>query len=92
MCSPSVLGVLHPAADSDYITGPLLIAISIISMSEPVRAFRFLNIVLGLVLVVSPFFLVGFSERGAINNLLFGVIVIALSFRRGKIRERYGSE
>lgn len=90
MCAPSILEVLHPAADSDYIVGPLLITFSIISMSEATRSFRFVNLILAAFLFSAPYWLTGFSTLGTMNNLIVGVFIALLSFKRGKILERYG--
>lgn len=90
MCAPSVLGLVHPAADSNYIVGPLLIAFSIISMSEPARNLRFVNLLLGVFLFSAPYFLAGFTSMGTMNNLIVGILAVLLSLRKGKILEKYG--
>lgn len=90
MCAPTTLGLLHPAADSNYIAGPLVIAFSIISMSEPARTLRFVNFLLGVFLVTAPFWLEGFSVAGRMDNFIVGAIIALLSLRKGKIHERYG--
>jgi hypothetical protein len=90
MCSPSIFGDMHPAADANYIAGPLLVAASVISFSEILRWVRFFHLLLAIGLVVSAFALEGFSFWGWINNLSLGVCVFLLSFPKGRIRERYG--
>lgn len=90
MFAPSVLGLLHPASDSNYIVGPLLVTFSIISMSETARSLRFVNFLLALFLFSAPFWVAGFSSSGMTNNLIVGAIVALLSLRKGKILEQYG--
>ncbi len=90
MCAPSVFAIAHPAADGDYLVGPLLIAFSVLSLSEVVRSMRFVNALLGIILFSTPFWLVGFSLFSAVHNGFLGVVVFILSLRKGMIRERYG--
>lgn len=90
MCAPTILGIMHPAADSNYIAGPLIVAFSIISMSEVIRGLRFVNLFFGLLLISAPFWMEGFSSAGIASNLIIGVCIALLSFRKGMIRERYG--
>ncbi len=91
MCSPSFFGDLHPASDSNYMVGPLLIAISVISCCEITRSLRFINVVLALGLILSAFFLKGLTNLGCMSNVVTGILICLLSFPRGKIREKYGS-
>jgi len=89
MCAPAILGDMHPASDSNYIAGPLLVAFSVISMSEPARYLRFINTILGVFLIVAPYVLSGFSVHGIWNNLIVGALAILLSFRSGDIQGKY---
>ena len=90
MCSPYLLENAHPAADTNYIAGPLLVAISIISFSEVIRSLRFVNVLIALGLIVSSFVFSGFSSLGWVNNLIVGVLIAVFSFPKGKRKERYG--
>lgn len=90
MCAPTILGLAHPAADSNYIVGPLVVTFSIIAMSEVTRALRFVNIVLAIALFTAPYWLLGFSSLGTINNHIVGALIVLLSLRKGKILEQYG--
>jgi len=91
MCSPSFFGTQGGVANSDYVVGPLLIAISMISFAEVVRAGRFLNILLGIWLLMAPSLLSNGAPGAEWNNYLVGAAIIALTFPRGAIKERYGS-
>jgi len=90
MCAPTTLGIAHPAADSNYVVGPLLIAFSLISMAETARFLRFANMFLALFLFVSLYLFSGFSSLGAINTAVMGVLIALLSYRKGKIIQKYG--
>jgi uncharacterized membrane protein len=92
MLSPSLFGDLHPASDSNYVVGPLLIALSVISFSEIARPLRFVNILLVCGLILSAFVLSGFSRLGFMSNLASGTFMCALCFPKGKQRELYGSK
>ena len=90
LASPTLLALSHPASDSNYIIGPLLFAISVISCVELVRFLRFFNLALGFGLCLSVFFLEGFSVLGWVSNLSTGILVAFLSVPKGIRRERYG--
>jgi hypothetical protein len=92
ICSPFVFHSMHPASDSNYVAGPLLIAFSIISFSEPLRNLRWGNFLIALGLVFSSLFLKGFSGLGFANQLIASVLIFALTIPRGKKHERYGEE
>lgn len=78
-------------ADSFYVAGPLIYAVSIISMAEALRSARLVNIFLGLWLAVAPWL----ASEPAVSSLalqsLIGLVIALLSVRKGPIRERYGS-
>ena len=71
------------------LTQDVLTVVSI-SAAEVARPVRYLNIVLGAALMVAPFrFAAGMAAT--IVSVVLGVALIALSLRRGLIRERYGN-
>lgn len=83
-------GATGAIADSDHIIGFLILAIVSLAAAEVARALRYLLIPLGGALVVTPF-LFDAAPGHVIASVLTGAAVIALSFRRGAIKERYGS-
>lgn len=89
-CSPTILGATKSVSDSVYLAGPLLVAFSIISLSESIRFLRFVNCALGLFLITAPFWMDGFTSATALNSWLSGSLAVLLSLRKGSIRERYG--
>ena len=90
MCAPSIFGDLHSASDSNYVAGPLLVAISVISFSEIVRRLRFVNLAIAIGLICASFLLPGYTTYGFINTLVVGVFISLLSIPKGKMHERCG--
>lgn len=91
MASPSILNIQGGLAISNYIEGPMIVAFSIIAFAEVFRSIRYLNILFGLSLLLAPWISSGSTLPGICNNIALGILVIALSFRRGAISERYGA-
>ncbi|MGE0823510.1 MAG: SPW repeat protein [Candidatus Binatia bacterium] len=91
MFAPTVFGSTEAAADSNHLTGALIITIAVIAMAEVVRAGRLLNLILGGWLLLAPWVLAGASSAATINTVLVGVAILGLSLPRGKICEHYGT-
>lgn len=102
LCIPGVLHVTGKAADACYIVGALTVVVSIISMAEVVRTFRFVNILFGIWLVIAPLVLPLPECQNALpvpehcktylwNGIITGILLILLSIPRGRIKERYGN-
>lgn len=91
MFSPYIFGFTGARADSDHIVGALTVTFAVIAMAEVVRYLRFINILFGLWLIASCVFLDAQSTAMLLNDLVAGVFLIALSIRKGKIKELYGS-
>jgi hypothetical protein len=54
------------------------------------RSVRFLLIPLGAALLATPFIFDAAAAQ-TVASIIIGAAVIALCFRRGRVRERYGS-
>jgi len=91
MASPTIFGFDGAAAHSNHLVGALVVTISIIALGEVGRAVRFVNVLFGLWFIVAPWLLGGNTTAAALNDLLVGIALILLSFRRGAVREVYGS-
>ena len=91
MVSPDVFGTTGRAADSNHLVGALIVVWSVIVMAEVARAGRYLNILFGLWIVIAPFILAGATATATVNNIILGLLVAALCFPRGAIREEYGN-
>lgn len=71
----------------DHLVGSLIVVCSILSLAEVIRALRFVNIVFGLLIMVVAWIYPG----PAIYHNIIGLALILLSFRKGSIKEQYGS-
>lgn len=81
-----------PMANSDHLVGALTVTFSIIAFAEVGRSIRFLNIPLGLWLIVAPWILQGANTTlGMVASVIAGVTLILLSIPRGRIMDAYGT-
>jgi hypothetical protein len=92
MATPLVLGTEPPLYYSNHVAGCLVIMVAVTAMGEVVRAVRFLNVLLGAWVVVSPFLLSGAGTTVAtIAQVVVGLALIGLSLPRGtRSAEHYG--
>jgi hypothetical protein len=92
MISPSVfqMGIETSAANLNHLGGALVIVFAVVAMAEVLRSFRYFNVLLGLALAVLPWLIEDSTMSLTISSSLAGLIVIALSFSKGKIKETYG--
>lgn len=90
MVSPSVMQIGKDLATSNYILGPMIAAIAIIALAEVFRSIRYLNILFGFALMLAPCFIPFSGSICVINNILTGLAILLLSFRKGRIVQSYG--
>ena len=84
------LGADGSMANADHLVGALALMVISLAAAEVARPLRFLLVPLGLALLVTPFAF----EAGTVQviaSIICGVGLIALSWRRGPIRARYGA-
>jgi len=91
MVAPAVFGTQDTVAHSGHILGALVVTASIIALSEVGRVVRFANIALALGIIVLPWLFGGGTSLSSVNDLIVGMLIIALSFSPGKIKNTYGS-
>ncbi|MDP3857738.1 MAG: vitamin K epoxide reductase family protein [Stagnimonas sp.] len=85
-------GTEPPMADSDHLVGALIVTVAISAMAEVGRLLRFINVVLGLWLIASPWILSGASMAASAAGIVVGIAVVGLSLPRGRrSTEHYGS-
>lgn len=89
--APAVFGTSGRAADSDHLVGALAVTFAVIAMAEVGRTLRFVNVALGAWITLAPWLLTGSVASAKWNDVIAGVALIALSFPRGNVKERYGS-
>jgi nucleoside-diphosphate-sugar epimerase len=83
-------GTSGTMADTDHVIGFLVLTTLSIAAAEATRAMRYLNVLFGAALLVTPF-LLDAGTAATINSIVCGISLIALSLRRGPIRQRYGT-
>jgi nucleoside-diphosphate-sugar epimerase len=84
------LGVDGNLAHAHHVIGSLALTVVSVAAAEVARPVRYLNVLLGIALMAAPF--VWRADMAAtLTSAILGVALIALSFRRGVIRERYGN-
>ncbi len=89
MAAPDVFQTQGQAAHSDHILGALVVTVAIVAFAEVTRAARLINIALALGIIVLPWLLGGGTLPSAINDLIIGALIIALSIPPGKIKNTY---
>lgn len=91
MAAPGVLGTQAAAADNNHLVGAVVVSFAVIALAEVARPVRFLNLLLGLWIIVAPWLLDGASTISIWNSAVVGGLVIVLSVPRGGVKEQYGS-
>jgi uncharacterized membrane protein len=91
MFYPGNFGIEGSAAHNFTTLGALVVTFSVIAMAEVGRAIRFINIAFAAWLIAAMFLLKNVPAQALWNAIISGVIVIALSFPKGRIREKYGT-
>jgi nucleoside-diphosphate-sugar epimerase len=77
-------------ANADHLIGFLALTIISLAAAEVARPLRYCLIPLGAALMITPFLFKPDAAHSA-ASIAIGLMLIALSFRRGAIRDRYGT-
>jgi uncharacterized membrane protein len=92
MFSRAIFAAEGAIADSDHLVGALIITVGVSAMAEVARPLRFINALLGLWLIAAPWLLAGATIGATWNDIVAGLLIIALSLPRGRqSAEHYGS-
>ncbi|WP_424138223.1 NAD-dependent epimerase/dehydratase family protein [Roseomonas chloroacetimidivorans] len=84
MFTRAILGNAGAMANSDHVVGALAITVVIIATAEVARPLRFVNVLFGAWLLVTPWLLEGVaSPAAAWASVAAGVLLIGLSLPRG---------
>lgn len=86
-----MVGFSGALAKNMDVCGALMVTFSVIAWSETTRSIRFINIIPALWLAISAFIFP--HDHGFLvwHNVILALIVILISFYRGKIKEKYGT-
>ncbi len=79
------------AADIGHLGGALIVTTSVICMGEVVRAGRYFNVLLALVVGIGPWFANGSTTPYSLLASGLAIVVLGLSFPRGPKTQTYGS-
>ena len=90
MLAPYVVGSSGRAAHSDHLIGALIVTMTMVALADVSRAARVVNLLLGAWVMLAPWLLEGATAGAVWSGAIAGALVIILSVRRGRIRERYG--
>jgi hypothetical protein len=91
MAAPTVFGTEGTAANLNHVLGAVILTVAVVCTAEVIRIGRYLNGLAGLAIAAGPWLAGHFGSAAGWNDLVCGLIVIALSLPRGPVRERYGS-
>lgn len=89
MAAPSLFGYSGAAADIDHVVGPIAASIGLIAASQILRAMRWINVPLGVILIAST----PIAPRtgwGAGAIVAAGATLVATAFVRGEIDVDFG--
>ncbi|MBW3098162.1 NAD-dependent epimerase/dehydratase family protein [Pseudohoeflea coraliihabitans] len=90
MLSPLVFGWGSGIAATNHVVGALVITVAVAALAPVARLARFLNLLMGIVLLFAPF--VTGAAWGALGfSVLCGAALIALSIPRGAVNRNFGT-
>ncbi|HEY7772519.1 MAG TPA: vitamin K epoxide reductase family protein [Marinagarivorans sp.] len=89
MCTRLTLGSEGNMANADHLIGALVLTLTITASAEVMRPIRFLNIFLGMALLITPFIFPA-SIVAIAASLVCGALLIGCSIPRGHIKNTYG--
>ncbi|HYG38319.1 MAG TPA: hypothetical protein VD908_06865 [Cytophagales bacterium] len=89
MTLPWLLKLDKGASNNYHIVGPLIAMFALTAIFECTRNVRWFNIPLGGWLVISPLFLNYNTTLDVLSTVLIGVLVVALSLVRGKLKHQF---
>ena len=90
MASPSIISLGKFGSYSDYITGALVVVISVISSAQVIRKAKMLNVVAGAWLIICPFVsLATTTPEHQWSNIAVGILLILLAKPKGNMSDCY---
>ncbi|MGV3529331.1 MAG: vitamin K epoxide reductase family protein [Flavisolibacter sp.] len=89
---PAVTGqpIQSSFSDINHIGGAIVVVVSVISMGEVVRSFRYTNVLAGLALALLPWIMTDAGMWLKLVNGIAGVAVALLALPKGQVKEQYG--
>lgn len=90
MLTPFVLGIEGGMASVNHMVGALVLTVTVTAVATVARAVRFLNVLLGVLLIFAPFFF-DIGLISLVSSIVTGLALVALAIPRGPIETSYGS-
>jgi uncharacterized membrane protein len=91
IAAPPVIGFGGGLSDSGRLVGALVTTFAVVAMAEVGRPLRFVNVLFGAWVALSPFLLGGPPARlVAYHHIATGLLIIAVSFPRGRVEDKHG--
>ncbi len=89
MARPDILPFVGRTADCDHLLGALAVTVAALASAEVTRIARFINALLGLLLIVLAFLFARHLPIVFGSEFISGIILIFVSLPKGHIIERY---
>jgi hypothetical protein len=89
MSMPDILSFNGRAADFNHLFGALVVTVATVAIAEVTRIARFINMILGLILVITAYPFFSHFHVVFFSNLICGLALIKVSLSKGLIVERY---
>jgi hypothetical protein len=90
MFAPTYMTVNPILSADDFVAGALACTFSFIATGEVLRSIRFLNVLLGLWVLIFSLFYLATENSHYIFHVIWSLILIGISFPKGRIKENYG--
>jgi len=89
MVRPDILPFAGRTADADHLLGAMVVTVAAVASAEVTRIARFINVFMGLLLIISALLFARQLPIVFFSELISGVILIVVSLPKGPIIERY---
>jgi hypothetical protein len=89
MFAPATFGSTGLAANSDHLVGALIVTVAVLATAEVIRAFRLVNLLFAVWLLIAPFATTGVTPAARWNAIVIGLAVGGLALPRGRVHDRY---
>lgn len=80
--APDVLRYGSPLADHDRVVGAMIVVVSVLALRESIEKVRWLNVPLGLSVMIAPFVLAGGTRDALVNGFITGLVVATYALIR----------
>jgi short-subunit dehydrogenase len=90
MIAPGLFQFEPAASTNHFIVGPLVVTAAVVAIWDVNRAVRFLNVIMGIWLALSPLLLSYMTPQATWISIISGILLITVSLIKGKIKHSYG--